>query len=69
MESSTHLITMDIIQSVEQLLHHLLDLAQTKLDYHVGQQSGQVVLAKVKDQVECGSVAIISRGLCPANLY
>lgn len=65
----SHLIAVDVIESVEQLLHHLLDLAEAELDHDIGEQSGQVVFAKVKDQVEGGSVAIVVCGLGAAYLY
>lgn len=60
---------MYVVEAVEQLLHHLLDLAQTELDHDVGEQPGQVVFAEVKDQVECGSVAVVGRGLGPTYFY
>ena len=50
---------MDEVEPVEELLHHLLDLAEVELDVGVAEQAGQVVLGKVKDKVEGGLVAIV----------
>lgn len=43
------LVAVDVIEAVEQLLHHLLDLAEREFDATVRQQAGQVVLAELKD--------------------
>jgi hypothetical protein len=54
----TYLVTVNVVESVEQLLHHFFNLPQAELDVHIGQESSQVVLAKVKDQVKCRLVAV-----------
>ena len=51
------LVGVDEEQALAHLLHHLLDLAKTKLDVDVAQETRQVVLAEVKHQVECGLVS------------
>ena len=53
------LLAVDEVEPVEELLHHLLDLAEVELDVGVAEQAGQVVLGKVKDKVEGGLVAIV----------
>lgn len=60
---------MDVVQPVQQLLHHFLDLSQAELDHHVGEEASQIVLAKVKHQVEGGSVAIVARGFGTTDFY
>lgn len=49
------------------MLHHLLDLAQTELDIHVREQTGQIVLTKIKYKVESRSVSIVRSRLGAAN--
>ena len=58
------LVGVDEVESLEHLLHHLLDLLQGELDIEVGQESGQIVLTEVKDQVEGGLVPVV----CSADL-
>ena len=53
------LLAVDEVEPVEQLLHHLLDLPEVELDVGVAEQASQVVLGKVKDQVEGGLVPIV----------
>lgn len=59
---------MNVVQAIEQLLHHFLDLAQTELHVHVGQQTSQIVLTEIKDQVKGGPVPICGRSLGAADL-
>lgn len=54
---------MNVVESVQQLLHDLLDLAQTELYVDVGQQSGQIVFAKVEHQIERRAISIVCRCL------
>lgn len=49
---------MDVVEAVEQHLHHLLDLGQSELDVGVAQQAGQVVFTEVKHQVDGALVAV-----------
>lgn len=53
---------MDVVQPVQQHLHHLLDLGQRELHVGVAQQAGQVVLTEVKDQVDAAFVPVELRG-------
>ena len=53
------LLAVDEVEPVQQLLHHLLDLAEVELDIGVAEQASQVVLGKVKDQVEGRLVPIV----------
>ena len=50
------LVVVDVKESFDHLLHHLLDLSQGKLDINVGQESGKIVLGKIEYQVERGFV-------------
>ena len=58
------LVVVDVVESLEDLLHHLLDLGQGELHTNVAQQAGQIVLAEVKDQVEGSFVPVVG----PADL-
>jgi hypothetical protein len=44
----------DKIQSIQKLLHDLLNFSQTKFDIGIWQQTSQIVFTKVKDQVKGG---------------
>ena len=52
------LVAVDVVESVQQLLHHLLDLTQRELYIGVAQEAGQVVFAKLKDEIERAFIAI-----------
>ena len=58
------LVVVDVVEALEDLLHHLLDLGQGELHTNVAQQAGQIVLAEVKDQVEGCFVPVVG----PADL-
>ncbi len=49
---------MDVVQSIEQHLHDLLDLCQRELYIGIAQQSGQVVFTEVKHQVDAAFVSV-----------
>lgn len=49
---------MDIIQSIEQHLHDLLDLCQSELDIGIAQQPSQVMLTEVKYQIDAAFVSV-----------
>lgn len=53
---------MDVEESLEELLHHLLDLSETEFDIVVGQKPCQVMLTEVKYKVEGGAPAVVGRG-------
>ena len=63
------LLAVDEVEPVEELLHHLLDLPEVELDVGVAEQPRQVVLSKVKDQVEGRLVAIVLARLSLPNKY
>merc|ERR1719180_621655 len=46
------LVVVDVVEALEDLLHHLLDLGEGELNADIAEQAGQIMLAKVKDQVE-----------------
>ena len=54
----SHLVSVDVVQSIEQHLHDLLDLCQGELNVGVAQQPGQVVLTEVKHQVDAAFVSV-----------
>lgn len=56
--SMPHLVSMDVVQSIEQHLHDLLDLCQGELYIGIAQQPGQVVLTEVKHQVDAAFVSV-----------
>lgn len=49
----------DVVESIEQLLHYTFDLAQGKHDVGVAQQAGQIVLTEFKDQVESALESVV----------
>lgn len=53
-----HLVSVDVVQSIEQHLHDLLDLGQGELDVGIAQQPSQVVLTEVKHQVDAAFVSV-----------
>ena len=55
---------MDVVEALEDLLHHLLDLRQRELHIDIAQQASKVVLAEVEDQVEGCFVPVVG----PADL-
>lgn len=55
---SPHLISVDVVQSIKQHLHDLLDFCQGELYIGITQQSSQVVLTEVKHQVDAAFVPI-----------
>lgn len=57
----SYLISVDVVQSIEQHLHNFLDLSQGELHISVAEQTGQVMLTEVKHQVDA---ALVSVELC-----
>lgn len=53
-----HLVPVDVVQSIKQHLHDLLDFCQGELDIGITQQSSQVVLTKVKHQIDAAFVSV-----------
>lgn len=51
---------MEVVQSVEQHLHDLLDLRQRELDIDVAQQPSQVVVAEFKHQVGAATEPVVA---------
>lgn len=56
--SVPYLVSVDIVQSIEQHLHDLLDLCKGELDIGVAQQPSQVMLTEVKHQVDAAFVSV-----------
>lgn len=54
----SRLVSVDVVQSIEQHLHDLLDLCQGELYIGITQQPGQVVLTEVKHQVDAAFVSV-----------
>lgn len=53
-----YLVSVDVVQSIEQHLHDLLDLCQGELHIGIAQQPGQVMLTEVKHQVDAAFVSV-----------
>ena len=53
---------MYIEQTLEELLHHLLDFSEAELHVVVGQQPGQVMLTEVKHKVERRAPPVVCGG-------
>lgn len=60
---------MDKIQSIQKLLHDLFNFAQTEFDIGIGQQTGQIVLTEVKDQIKGGFEFVELSDFRPADFY
>ena len=56
-----NLVAMNVVEAIHQLLHHLFDLPQGEGHAHVAQQSRQVVLTELEDQVKCALVSVVLR--------
>ncbi len=54
-----NLAAVDEEQSVQQLVHDFLDLAQAELDVRVAEEAGEVMLAEFKHQEEGTFEAIV----------
>ena len=50
---------MDVVEALKDLLHHLLNLGQSELDTDIAEQAGQIMFAKVKDQVKGCFVPVV----------
>ena len=61
-------LAVDEVEPVEELLHHLLDLAEVELDVGVAEQARQVVLSKVKYKVEGRLVTVVLTRLVLPNM-
>lgn len=53
-----HLVSVDVVQSIEQHLHDLLDLCQGELYIGIAEQPSQVMLTEVKHQVDAAFVSV-----------
>lgn len=53
------LVAVDEVEAVEQLLHDLLNLPQRELHIGITQQTGQVMLTELEDEVECALEAVV----------
>ena len=58
------LVDVDVVETLEDLLHHFLDLGQGELHINIAQQAGQIMLTEVKNQVEGCFVPVVG----PADL-
>lgn len=62
-----YLITVNVVQAIEELLHDFLNLTQAEFDVDVRQQASKVMFAEIKHQVECRSVFVMRSGTRPTN--
>lgn len=56
-----YLISVDVVQSIQQHLHNFLDLSEGEFHICIAEQTGQVMLTEVKHQVDA---ALVSVELC-----
>lgn len=56
--STPHLVSVDVVQSIKQHLHDLLDLCQGELYIGITQQSSQVMFTEVKNQIDAAFVSV-----------
>ena len=61
-------VAVDVVETVEELMHDTLDFAERKGDFVIGEKTSQIVVAKIKDQIKGRAIAIDLRGLGPADL-
>lgn len=54
-----HLISVDVVESIKQHLHDLLDLCQRELYIGITQQTSEVMLTEVKHQVDAAFVSVV----------
>lgn len=57
-----YLIPVDIVKSIQQHLHHFLDLGQCELHVCIAEEACQVVLTEIKHQVDAALAAIVWGG-------
>jgi len=62
------LVAVNVVETVEQLLHDFLDLAEIELDVDVAQESGEIVIAEIENEIKGGFEAIVLGRLGAANL-
>ena len=60
-------VVMNKIEALQQLRHDVLDLGQAELDVNVVQQTGQIVIAELENQIERSAV-LVGVLLCTTNL-
>ena len=63
-----NLVAVNVVESVQELLHDFFDLAQIKLDVDVAQEAGEIVVAEIEDEIERAFEAVVLRGFGSANL-
>ena len=63
-----YFLTVNEVETIEQLLHHLLYLAEAEFDVNVGKESGKVVLAEIEDKVKGGFVTVVLASSGPTDL-
>lgn len=44
----SHLVSVYVVKSIQQHLHHLLNLSQSEFNISIAQQSSEVVLTEIK---------------------
>lgn len=58
MMGNANLVSVDVVESIQQHLHDLLNLRQCELNVGIAQQAGQIVLAEIKHQVYAALVTV-----------
>lgn len=53
-----YLVTVNVVQAIQQLLQDLFDITQAKLHVHIGQQTSQIVFTEIEYQVKGGPVIV-----------
>lgn len=54
----SYLVSVDVVESIQQHLHHLLDLREGELHVSIAEQARQVMLTEVKYQVYAALVSV-----------
>ena len=63
-----NLVTVNVVETVEELLHDFLNLAQIELDVDVAEETSEIVIAEIEDEIKGAFKPVILRRLGPANL-
>lgn len=54
----SYLVSVYVVKSVQQHLHHLLNLSQSEFNISVAQQTSEVVLTEIKHQIDAALITV-----------
>ena len=62
-----YFVAVNVIEAVEQLLHDFFNFPQIEFDVDVAQESGEIVVAEIEDEIEGAFGTIVLRGFRAAD--